>query len=65
MIYKLTALITIGVQTEVEAESLEEAIELSKEIQDIGHFKDGFSEDFVWTNNGDFDGSPFNIQHED
>lgn len=60
--WELTALVTIGVQTIVEAETLKEAIEIAKEIVDIGHYKDGLSKDSAWVNDGEFDGTPYNIE---
>jgi hypothetical protein len=63
--FNLTALVTVTVQTTVEADTLEEAIKIADGIQDIGHYKDGVTKDFAWVNDGEFDGLPQNIRQDE
>ena len=59
--YQLSALVTVSIYTKIEAESLEEAIEKSKEreIQKFVYGNSGQSEE-CWVCD-DFDGEPKSI----
>ena len=60
--FNLTASVTISVYTDVEAETLEKAIEIAKK-RDITNYKWGDKEQVnqSWISD-EFDGSPINIQ---
>ena len=64
--YCLNALVTISIYTEVEANSLEEAIEIAEQREIEACNNDIFSDNQikrVWVAD-DYDGSPFNICEE-
>jgi|AntRauTorckE5430_2_1112549.scaffolds.fasta_scaffold03317_3 hypothetical protein len=60
-IYKLTALCTISIQTNVTANSLEEAIEIANQRQDIMHEQYEHPDENEHWCADEYDGVPFNI----
>lgn len=61
--FKLSGTVTIGIYTEVEAESLEEAIKIAQDrCIEKSHWGDKFQAESVWVNE-EYDGEPQNI-HE-
>lgn len=64
--YNLTAKVTISIYTTVEANSLEEAIEIAKEREEIekSHWGEAYKAKEMWLTD-DFDGTPFDIEIED
>lgn len=61
MKYNLIANVTISIYTTVEAESLEEAIQISKERRiESYHWGDKSQSENVWVSD-EFDGEPTNI----
>lgn len=61
-IYKLTAKVTISIFTEVEADSVEDAIEIAKERETMDIPRDSFyTEDKYWIAD-EIDGTPYEIE---
>ena len=62
--FKLTAKITISVYTDIEAETIEEAIRISNEKELMSIVNNGFdTPENAWMAD-ELDGSPYNIREE-
>jgi len=63
--FRFTASLTISTYTSVEAETLEEALQIAKQRHDLMSIasNNGDSEDEVWMID-ELDGYPYNIQPE-
>ena len=62
-IYRVTALMTISVHTDVEAASLAQAIELAEDRQPGAIWESDSSESVreEWRTSGELDGTPFDL----
>lgn len=63
--FNLSAKITISLYTSIEAETIEEAIEIAKERETMQIINDcSYNEDSVWMAS-DMDGEPYDIKDAD
>jgi hypothetical protein len=66
MKYRVNALVTISIHTDVEAESEQEAYDLAydRPMQSFCHHCAGGDPEEVWSTSGELDGEPINLAAE-